>query len=114
MITFQQELELLRTQIDDIDLDLLQILRRRVEISTAISHLKLINGKAIVDSTRESEMVRARASKGLSLGLPEDWVSELFNAILKGCVAISRDRLGVSVNEKNPDSASSSFLKGAQ
>ncbi|WP_397392741.1 chorismate mutase [Polynucleobacter sp.] len=113
MTIYKQELELLRSQIDDVDSDLLKTLRRRAEISTAISHLKLANGKAIIDPIRESEMVLVRASEGMSLGLPEAWVSDLFKAILKGCVEISCARLEASVNEKNSDSPSSLLSKGA-
>ena len=93
MSTFQQELQALRTEIDDVDHELLQILKRRVEISTAIGRLKLANGRGIVDAAREGEMVAARALAGTSIGLPEDWTSELFKTLLKGCVAISHERL---------------------
>ena len=51
-------------------------------------------GRGIVDAAREDEMVAARASAGCSLGLPEDWTSDLFKTVLKGCVAISHERLG--------------------
>ena len=66
MSTFQQELQALRTEIDDVDHELLQILKRRVEISTAIGRLKLANGRGIVDAAREGEMVAARALAGTS------------------------------------------------
>ena len=94
MSTFQQDLQALRAQIDDVDHELLQSLKRRAEISTAIGRLKLENGRGIVDAAREDEMVAARASAGCSLGLPEDWTSDLFKTVLKGCVAISHERLG--------------------
>lgn len=92
MSTFQEELKSLRSQINDVDDELLKILARRVEISTAIGRLKHANGLAIVDAIRETEMIAERATTGALLNLPEAWITDLFRTILDGCVEISQQR----------------------
>ncbi len=64
--SFQKDLESLRSQIDDIDNKLLELLVHRVEISSIIAKM---------------------------LKLPEDWISELFKIVLLGCRTISHERL---------------------
>ena len=94
MTAFQKELKFLRSQIDDVDSKLLELLARRVEISSAIAQLKVTNGLPIHEPAREAEIIAGRVSTVKPLKLPEDWLSELFKIILRGCRTISHQRLG--------------------
>lgn len=96
MNTQTESLSSLRSRINGVDDKLLKILAQRVEISTEIGKHKFENGLPLVDPVRENEIISQLTEIGASLSLPETWIREIFQTILRGCVTISREKLGIS------------------
>lgn len=73
----------LRGMIDRYDKQILSALGHRVEVARKIGKLKMNQAAAVVDPDRERRMMVQRADWGISLGLPQDLIDELFSVILK-------------------------------
>lgn len=71
---FVETLDLLRNKIDEIDLELVDLLARRMEISERIGDVKRKNNIAILQVERWNEIVRNVLAHGSELGLSEEFV----------------------------------------
>jgi len=80
-IHFQYKLEELRTEIDKIDGELLQILARRMEIIDEIGEYKKENKITILQMKRWAGMINDRLAQGTHLGLGDDFLKHLLNLI---------------------------------
>lgn len=90
---FGHELAQLRREIDAIDAQLMMVLARRSNVSSAIGRLKHTQGLPIYDADREQALINERASQGVQSGLPQRWTADLFGLILAGCRSISSVQL---------------------
>ncbi len=77
----EDELALLRQQIDDCDHELLAVLARRMNVSRQIGQYKRQQGLQIVQPKRYQEVINARISEGQSLGLTNEFVQEIMQTI---------------------------------
>ena len=77
----EDELALLRQQIDDCDHELLAVLARRMNVSQQIGNYKRQQGLQIVQPKRYQEVINARLAEGQSLGLSTDFVQKIVQAI---------------------------------
>lgn len=77
----EDELSLLRQQIDDCDHELLAVLARRMSVSREIGRFKKAHNLRVVQPTRYQEVIKARLSEGQSLGLDEDFTQRVMQAI---------------------------------
>lgn len=75
------QLDDLRLQIDDIDNQLIDLLRDRMNISKQIGGYKQQNNITILQSRRYNEIIHDRNSKALKKGLNVDFVSRVFESI---------------------------------
>lgn len=75
------ELALLRQQIDDCDHELLAVLARRMSVSREIGRFKKANNLRVVQPQRYQEMISARLNEGDSLGLDSDFTQRVMQAI---------------------------------
>lgn len=75
------ELGLLRQQIDDCDHELLAVLARRMSVSREIGHYKKTNNLRVVQPARYQDVMRARLDEAASLGLAEDFTRSVMQAI---------------------------------
>ncbi|MCF6171403.1 MAG: bifunctional 3-deoxy-7-phosphoheptulonate synthase/chorismate mutase type II [Bacteroidales bacterium] len=82
-IDFQNKLESLRTEIDKLDGELLQILGKRMEIIDEIGLYKKENDITILQMKRWAGIIRDRLSIGTHLGLGEGFLKKLLNVIHK-------------------------------
>ncbi len=82
-----QELQTLRSQIDEIDTQLLRLLGERQKVSQAVAHNKERSGKAIYDKQRYFDVLRSRLAQGLNFGLSTSFVESLFTRIHDESVA---------------------------
>ncbi len=80
-ISFQNKLEKMRTEIDKLDGELLQILARRMEIIDEIGEYKKENRITILQMKRWAGIIRDRLSIGVNLGLEETFLKRLLNLI---------------------------------
>lgn len=78
---FQHKLEELRTEIDKIDGELLQILARRLQIIDEIGEYKKENRITILQMKRWAGIINDRLSQGTYLGLDSDFLTRLLNLI---------------------------------
>ena len=80
---FYDQLEELRTMIDQLDDELLKKLAARMEIAEQIGHYKRENKVTILQIKRWEEVIRNRMSKGEGLGLSEEFLKKMLQAIHK-------------------------------
>ena len=82
----EHDLAELRGEIDDIDGELLQLLARRMEVSAQIGEYKKQNNVAVVQMDRWKKILADHIETGHDLGLDEDLVSAVFEAIHQASV----------------------------
>ena len=75
------ELSLLRQQIDDCDHELLAVLARRMSVSREIGLFKKAHNLRVVQPARYQDVMKARIAEGSTLGLPEDFTQQIIQAI---------------------------------
>ena len=80
---FESRLETLRTEIDKLDGELLQILAKRLEIIEEIGDYKRDNNITILQMKRWAGIITDRLSIGTHLGLDEEFLKKLLNLIHK-------------------------------
>jgi 3-deoxy-D-arabino-heptulosonate 7-phosphate (DAHP) synthase len=85
-IEYNENIDQLRAQIDVIDENLLRTLASRMEISRKIGEFKKAHNIAIVQTARWDNILTSMVEKGCELGLPESFVTALFNAIHEASV----------------------------
>lgn len=78
---FTIKMNKLRTQIDDIDAKLIEILGKRMKIAEKIGTLKKEKNVAILQSSRWHEILGKMVLEGEEKGLSEEFVLKLFKAI---------------------------------
>ena len=77
----EDELSLLRQQIDDCDHELLAVLARRMSVSREIGRFKKAHNLRVVQPARYQDMINARLVEGNSLGLQADFTQRVMQAI---------------------------------
>ncbi len=82
-VKFQHKLEELRTEIDKLDGELLQILAKRMEIIDDIGDYKSENDITILQMKRWAGIIKDRMSIGTHLGLGSTFMKKLLNLIHK-------------------------------
>ena len=72
----------LRAQIDDIDRDILTLLKRRMDVVTAVAAYKKRTGTPIRDFGRERDLLSARKAQALTLGLQPGPVESIYRQVM--------------------------------
>ena len=80
---FLHNLEELREIINEFDDKILELIAQRMKIAEDIGHYKKANGITILQPNRWDEIIHTRSKHGKELGLSEEFVSALLNAIHK-------------------------------
>jgi chorismate mutase len=80
-IEFESKLEELRSEIDKIDAELLQILSRRMEVVDEIGKYKKRNNITILQLKRWSTILRDRLKTRIELGLSKDFIQHLLETV---------------------------------
>lgn len=76
----------LRSEIDDIDDELLQLLARRMNVSTQIGEYKKEKGLTVVQMDRWKQILTAHIESGENLGLSKELIEKVFEAIHKASI----------------------------
>lgn len=84
-------LSALRSQIDAVDRQLLELLAKRAELACAISAAKQILHRPVRDETREQAALLERTKWASQLGLDQRFVDELFHAIMLWSRAVQEE-----------------------
>lgn len=78
---FQQALDALRSQIDQYDSELFQLLSKRMKVTEEIGLIKRDNDVTILQATRWDEIVKRVLDNATSLDLSKEFLSILLNSI---------------------------------
>lgn len=78
---YQENIEHLRHEIDELDEDLINLLARRMDYSERIGEYKKRNNIAILQSSRWNEILERSLVKGRIKGLSDDFVATVLKAI---------------------------------
>tara|TARA_B100000513_G_scaffold195724_1_gene127142 strand:+ start:659 stop:1735 length:1077 start_codon:yes stop_codon:yes gene_type:complete len=78
---FKSSLDQLRIQIDDLDNELIDVLKRRMMVAEKIGIHKKENQVTILQSNRWEELFSSRIKNGIKSGLSEEFMSKLLKAI---------------------------------
>ena len=73
----------LRDRIDDVDSQLIQLLKLRNELTSKVGEVKSQTGMPIYVPTRESEMIAARREQAKSIGLSPDLAEDVLRRIIR-------------------------------
>ena len=77
----ESALEGWRTQIDQLDTQLLELLLKRQQVVCAIGHYKQVRGLPPLDPERWRRVLEANTAKAQHLGLCPDFVHDLYHLI---------------------------------
>lgn len=78
---YVRDLAALRSEIDEIDDKLLELIARRMDVSGRIGELKRLNNVAILQSERWDDVLSRMLASGREMGLSESLVRDVFYAI---------------------------------
>lgn len=76
-----ENISLLRKQIDEIDMNILETLAKRMRISREIGQYKKEHDMPILQSQRYDEIISKRVADGKSMSMGEDFLNTIFEAI---------------------------------
>ncbi len=77
-----EKLKIKRRELDKIDKEILDLLRRRFEVIKEITETKKEAGLPVYDKSREEEVLVTRSIWGLERGIPLEFTEKLFKMIL--------------------------------
>lgn len=78
----QGDLEALRSQIDDLDVQIVKLLNRRARLGLGAGHAKVRNGQPVADSEREREVL-VRVAMANDGPLPQDALLALYRQLIE-------------------------------
>ena len=90
---YREGIDQLREQIDVIDENLLKLLQSRMEVSARIGRYKKEHNVAILQAGRWDALLAKVVEKGKALGLSEEAVEAVFNAVHEESVRVQNDVL---------------------
>ena len=79
----QQQLAKLRNQIDELDSELVDLLRRRSQITTKVGEVKSHTGMPIYVPEREAELIQLRRQEAAKQGVSETLIEDLLRRIMR-------------------------------
>ena len=86
------QLEILRTKLDDIDLEIIKLYEERMEIVKKVINFKINNNLPILDSSRESKMLENNLQKINNLEFKK-YYQDVLNGFLKASKNLQKDIL---------------------
>ncbi len=99
-VNFQHKLESLRTEIDKLDGELLQILAKRMEIIDEIGEYKNKNDITILQMKRWAGIIEDRLSIGTHMGLGSTFMKKLLNLIHRESIQRQEDIFNLNNSNK--------------
>jgi chorismate mutase len=89
---FQSNTDIFRKQIDEVDNEIIQLLKRRNDLVTYLASLKNQYHLPMLQSERWNRLIEQRIKKAAQLDLEEGQVREMFNLLHKFALAIHMNR----------------------
>lgn len=85
-------IEEMRKQINDVDIEIIRALTKRMDIVKMIAQYKQDNNLPVLQKEREKELLLARKKLATELGVDELFVENVFKRILKESRRIQRTK----------------------
>lgn len=85
------DLSKLREEIDAVDNQLLQLLKKRIEIVKRVGDLKKKTGQAIVDASREQSIIDKRSEQAKAYGIDRSIVEKVWRTLFQIAYTIEED-----------------------
>ena len=93
MSEFDDKLQLLRNEIDDVDSQLVELLAKRLAITSQVGELKSTVGMPIYAPKREAELLKVRRQQASDKGLSPDLIEDVLRRLMRDSY-ISQDASG--------------------
>lgn len=78
-----QPLQPIRDEIDQVDRQILDLLKRRLELVSEVGHIKQEHGLPVYVPERETQMLNARREEALKMGVSPDLIEDLLRRIMR-------------------------------
>ena len=88
------QLKAMRTQIDSLDDQLIEILAARMKVCVAVGQYKKEHNIAVVQTNRYNEIVERLTKEGKEAGLSEDFVKKIMDTIHEESVRQQNELVG--------------------
>ena len=88
-----------RNDIDAIDSNILKLFKERMEVATDIAHYKLLHNQGITDTEREMAKLQKLRAQARKLGLPTDYISDVYREIMDHTCAVERQYIISMLNK---------------
>ncbi|BAV95301.1 bifunctional 3-deoxy-7-phosphoheptulonate synthase/chorismate mutase type II [Ichthyobacterium seriolicida] len=92
-LKYIEKLESLRSDIDELDFQLLNILTHRMRISNSIGKIKLENNVGILQSSRWHEILHKQVLEGERLGMSKEFIENIYKAIHQESINIQNKNM---------------------
>jgi chorismate mutase-like protein len=86
-----EQLEEYRKQIDALDIELIDVLARRIDVVRKVGDLKAVTDIAVVQPTRAQAVKDRAAEMGVSKGLDEAFVRKLYDLMIDHAHELEHD-----------------------
>lgn len=83
MIKSMKNLDKLRVEINQIDQELLKLLKRRLEAVSQIGQIKKLQGIEVKDSKREEQVMDRLSELGSSLGINREIIEKIWKTLFE-------------------------------
>ncbi|MBN1339516.1 MAG: bifunctional 3-deoxy-7-phosphoheptulonate synthase/chorismate mutase type II [Bacteroidales bacterium] len=97
---FETKLEELRTEIDKIDAELINLLARRMDIVTEIGEYKRNHNVTILQIKRWGNIVRDRLKTGMDTGLDTEYLRKLFEIVHNESIKLQAEIMNRNTGEE--------------
>ena len=87
MEDFEQQLKLLRNEIDDIDSELVNLLAKRLKVTTKVGALKSTAGMPIYAPEREAKLFELRRKQAVDAGISADLIEDVLRRLIRDSYA---------------------------
>ena len=98
--SFQKQLEKLRNDIDIIDIELLNLLKKRMDIVTEIGNHKKVNDITIYQVKRWNTIINERSELAKKLGLRDDFIIKVLRLVHEESILL-QNKIMMSYSKKN-------------
>jgi chorismate mutase len=90
-MSYEEEMNPLRTEIDRINAEIIGKLAERVEVALKIGEVKRSYGRPVVDMGREGRVYGQARSIANERGIDPDGVERVFREIVRLCTEVQRE-----------------------
>ena len=91
-MTYEEEVEGLRAEIDRLNADIMEKIAERVQVARQIGEVKRRHGLPIVDRRREAKVYERIRESARERGLDPEGVARVFREIIRLCTEVQMEK----------------------